>query len=292
MKSLTINGCQGVGDLTWCVQKFYPYVDEININICYVHGNAQDKHNNRAVEFVKLLPKVNKIGMKQISEASYQKLASARFSMKDILENLSSDQEYDYACNGPLEKGTRIEEIDPEYLPAKKIEVKCVECPLAFLPKQFVTVYVSGATLHDKAIEKHKLWSVLEWFKFIALLGKKFNFYYPIIIIDASYDRDVALQLEYMLKRNGFPHVHTYIDACPMNITYILRESILFIGYQSGLNILADMLDTKQIMIYFPYLEPMLYTWCKKESIKSKFFADTFNHKPEQVIRNLTTLKI
>jgi hypothetical protein len=65
----------------------------------------------------------------------------------------------------------------------------------------------------------------------------------------------------------------------------ILQRSEFFIGYQSGLNILADNLDTPQMMLYFDNLKPMLYTWCKKENIKTKFFATVFSQTPKDAIK-------
>lgn len=280
-KTVSLNVCQGVGDTFWVYQKFSPHVDYINFNICYVQGDNY-KLNTRAIEFLKLLPKVSCIKMKSISGNRNVNIVNGRFLMKGIFDNLRI--EYDYACNNALENGIRLDEIDKEYAIEETVDIAYKEIALPF--KDYVTIAVSGTTLYEKIAKDNLLWSVDEWVYFIELLYEKYKLTNPVILIGASYDRDVCIQLENKLKKYNYK-VATYIDYKPENVIYIIKNSFLFIGYQSGLNILADNLDVKQVMIYFNHLEPMKYTWCKKKNIKTLFHADIFLNKPNKVIENL-----
>jgi len=57
----------------------------------------------------------------------------------------------------------------------------------------------------------------------------------------------------------------------------IIRRSRLFFGYQSGLSIIAENYDARQIICYFNKLAPMKYTWCKPSSVRTIFHATTFD---------------
>ncbi len=82
--------------------------------------------------------------------------------------------------------------------------------------------------------------------------------------------------------------VQTYIDSYPGNVMHILKNSKLYLGYQSGLNIMADNMDVKQVIMYYSMLEKMKYTWCKKENIGKTFYADMFSSPPREVAKHMT----
>jgi hypothetical protein len=149
-------------------------------------------------------------------------------------------------------------------------------------------VYVFGTTSDANICKDLSLWTITDkWFKFLRAFLRQYQLCCPIIIIGANYDQKVALEFESILKKNGY-QAHTYIDSEASNIIYILKNSICFIGYQSGLNVLADNLDVKQVMLYFPYLRKMLYSWCKVKNWKNgNFNAFTFDMNPEQVLSGI-----
>jgi hypothetical protein len=250
--------------------------------------NGNYKIQNRATDFLRLLPKVDNIIPRQVSSEEYDEIAHTHFPIKYILDNFNDGCQgpYNYACNHPLEQGIRIEDIDPGYEYEETVNIRCEPCPLVFQPGEYVTAYAAGGTA-QVALNNMGVWTVDEWFDFIKSFYDKYDLKAPLLLIGASYDKDVLLNLEYKLRKADFK-VHTYIDAWSANVTYILKNSICFLGYQSGLNILADNLDTPQVMLYFPFLDKMLYTWCKKGNIDNgKFNADIFTTKPQQVVDKL-----
>lgn len=291
MREITLNVCQGIGDIMWVYQKFANHVDKINFNIAQITSQKNNtKMSTRATGFLKLLPKVNNVGTVDFSNSSYNRLAHSYFSMSQIMElhKAGFDGPFDYSCNGPLDSGIRLENIDKEFSVQEDVPITCTYSPLAFPIGEFITVYVSGSTRHPDSIKTHQLWTEEVWARFIIGFYKKYKLNNPILIIGASYDRDAAIILENILKINKF-NVHTYIDSYPANITYILKNSFCFIGYQSGLNVLADNLNVKQVMIYFPLFKSGLFNaWCKLKNKENNIYNyDFFKHTPEQVLGDL-----
>lgn len=288
MKKVKLNVCQGVGDIFWVYQKFAPHVDVIDLSISQVTG-GEGKIGTRAIEFLKLLPKVREITTHTVSSQDYNTLAAGRFPMGRILDavNSGATNSFDYACNRPLEEGVRIEDIDPLFSVETTTDIRCDEYPLPFASGDYVCMYVSGTTADRKIVADLKLWTVQTWVKFVSGFYKQYNLRCPIVIIGASYDSNIMLQLNSALKSAGHKTA-VFIDSLPANVTYILKNSKCFIGYQSGLNILADNLNTRQVMLYFPFLKKMLNTWCKAENLLSgRFNASTFDMTPEQVLDGL-----
>jgi hypothetical protein len=287
MRTITLNVCQGVGDIFWVYQKFAPYVDEINFCITHVpKGSA--KQQTRAIDFLRLLPKTREVTTRIVSDEEYKLLAQGQYSMSEIMARFNEGESiFDYACNKPLENGVRIEDIDPEYPIEETVDIRCDPCPLVFEAGKYVTLYVSGSTIDECARTTHRLWNLHLWFDFIRLFYARFGLSAPIKIIGASYDECIATNLQGALNRAGHETTLT-IDACAANVTYILKNSLCYIGYQSGLNILADNLDVKQIMLYFPTLKNMLYAWCKKKNFQDKTYnAYIFDSTPYQVVMDL-----
>jgi ADP-heptose:LPS heptosyltransferase len=186
-----------------------------------------------------------------------------------------------------LEDGIRLEDIDTGSLVEWSVPVSIHECPIAY--QDYICLYVSGSTKNPDLMKKKIVWNEATWFHFIKLFYEKHKLTYPICMIGASYDKDVVLSLQERLNGNGVA-ASSYIDSYPANVLHIIKKSKLFIGYQSGLNILADNIDTPQLMLYFHFLEKMQYTWCKKENIGTKFQANLFSKSPEEVVESFKLL--
>jgi len=275
MKTITLSVPQGVGDIFWIYQKFSPYFDLINLNVLHVN---KDPVQTRAKNFLSLLPKCGEINYHLVSSSIYNDVVKHTPKLSHILDSELAGAYVAY--NVPLESGVRLEDIDPGYEVEWSVPVTRIECPLEY--EDFICVYVSGSLKDNGSV-----WSVEQWKNFILTLCSQYEIDLPIIVIGAKYDRDVGEPLAKILRSSG-REVKSYYDSCPMNVTYILEKAKLFIGYQSGLNVLADNFDTPQVMLYFPWLISMLNTWAKQSNIdKNIFNADVFSKSPYEVLSNL-----
>lgn len=269
MKSLTLKVPQGIGDVFWIYQKLYNYCDELNFKVYYIH--ELNPLICRSEAWLKKWPKVNKVTFEKCTQMEYCRC----ISMYESIERVISGEFDEYSCNRPLEKGIRLEDIDPEHKVEWNIDLPTQEVDLEY--DDFICLYVSGMT--DEQYTGFDRWSVAQWLRFINMFKALTDI--PIIMIGASYDRKV----EERISEGRFP---IYTDREPEEVLYILKKAQMFIGYQSGLNILADNFNTKQVMMYFPILAQMVGSWCQKQNYKTVYKPYLFSDSPEDIIRDLS----
>jgi hypothetical protein len=278
MDQITLNVPQGVGDIFWVYQKFSTYAKKINFNILCT---AIDKVQERAKDWLTLLPKTGTVRMKLIPADYYQSVISQHYKMDRIMPILEKGFEADYSANKPLEDGVRLEDIDPEYVVESPVDVRTDFCTLPY--EKFMTLYVSGGTKKPDVQKLAGVWNMKYWYDFVLAFRSKYGLTLPLVIVGANYDADVSNHLSAMLKVAKVEN-SVFIDSYPGNVAWILKHSKVFLGYQSGLSILADNFSTPQVMLYFPFLAKMMNTWCRKENIGRVFHADVFSTPPKEAV--------
>lgn len=260
-----IDVVQGVGDLYWVWQKLVHHVPVLNLNIL---TTGDSEVQVRAVEFMKLLPKVKRVTVKRVHQDIYNRVCVSRRQVKEV-----TDVGGEYAVNRPLEEGIRLEDIDPgvsvEWTPGFKI-------PTSQLWRHSI-LYVSGSKPGHTEV-----WSAAQWAELYA--GLKLPG--PHLLLGAPYDRHALLEVQAQLARRGI-RAEIGTDNGPEASIRLIRDANFFVGYQSGLNIIADAYDVPQVMVYFPHLKPMLYTWCKPGHAGRLFKAFTFDQTPDEVLHEL-----
>lgn len=260
-----IDTVQGVGDTRWVWQKLYHHVPVLNLNIL---TTGEAGLQQRAVEFLRLLPKVERVTVKRVSQDTYNRVCALRRPVLDVAESAG-----EYAVNFPLEQGIRLEDIDPgaavEWSPGFRVASESAG--------RFSILYVSGSKP-----EHTEVWSAEQWAMFYAEL----NLPGPHLLLGAPYDRMALLEVQAALLKLGV-EARVETGLSPADSIRIIRDAQHFVGYQSGLGIIADAYDVPQIMVYFPHLRPMLYTWCKPGHAGSLFRAYTFDQRPEEVLHEV-----
>lgn len=283
---LWVQVAQGLGDIFWVYQKLSPYFETLNFQISIINNTSIDR---RSEEWLKLLPKVGHVRCKLTTPEEYVKLIEGKHHVGHVIEQWSKGvREVAYCCNRPLEEGVRLEDID-EFAPEWNVPMNFKNFPTPY--REYVTLYVSGTTKAPNAARDYGIWTVDQWLEFVGLIYKKYGLDYPLAVIGAEFDRDTVEEMERRLVKEG-REVTTFIQRNPERVCSLLQKSKLFIGYQSGLNIVADNLDVPQVMVYFPKLEKMQYTWCKKENINTLFHAGIFSEGPAKFADRLEGLKV
>jgi len=255
---------QGIGDIFWIIQKYHHHYDVINLNIAVVKTSEIQL---RAVDFVKLFPKVGNVDFEVMSGSDHKKLV--QYDGKMV-------QSGNYGCNMPLERGIRLEDIDPDIEVAWDLELAIGKNPL-HIDTDYLVLYVSG---HSRNSRKD-LWSVDQWIDFICDFYSHKWVDLPLVLLGAEYDRDVLEEIKAKVPMT----THLAIAFDPAEVLAIIRDALYFIGYQSGLGILADNLDTPQLMMYFEKLSKMMNTWHKPDSVG--FEAATFDMNPKDVLEGI-----
>jgi len=259
-KTITIRTVQGVGDVFWVYQKLSPLFDVINFVICVV--NLDCPVQKRVLPFLKLLPKVDKFKLKLVSSKYYDYLAKQKKTIDIVLsEHESNIFPIDYAINAWLEDGVRINKID-NYPVEEKVALKDKYIKLPF--KEYIILYISGNKISQE-------WQPEQYSDLIKNTFKKYNVEYPIILIGAKYDEDHLIRAGVKLQEYGYK-INFFIEKPFENVIYIIKNSKYFIGYQSGLSIIADNYDIPQTMLYFNFLGNVMYSWVKEKNIKNNIY--------------------
>lgn len=256
-----IDVVQGVGDLYWVWQKLVRHVDVMNFNIL---TTSDAQLQTRAIDFMRLLPKVGRISTKRVSQNEYDNVCRLRVPVGGIVELRCSQ----YSVNNYLENGIRLEAIDPAY------EVEWTPGFRITAPPAIRSniLYVSGSKPDHSDV-----WTPKQWAYLYSRLSDE-----PVILLGAPYDEWVLLQVATELDKLKIKS-RVQTNYSPEDTIRHIRDAKLFVGYQSGLNIIADAYDVPQVMVYFPHLRPMLNTWCKPGHAGKLFKAFTFDQSPEEV---------
>ena len=267
--TITIKTVQGVGDVFWVYQKLYNHFDIINLIICVVDLNCPVQ--KRVLPFLKLLPKVKKFKLELVSSNYYDNLAKIKKTIPELLNewNHNNKNVIEYAVNKWLEDGVRINEID-SYSVLENVSLIYEETNIPYKSKEYIILYISGNKIS-------KEWQPEKYATLIhnTFLNNKNK--YPIILLGAEYDRNHLLIAGNILTQNNYEENY-FIDKPFENVIYVIKNARYFIGYQSGLSILADNYDIPQTMLYFNFLGDVMYSWPKQKNIDSNIYnAFKFN---------------
>lgn len=264
-KSITIKTVQGLGDIVWCLQRLYPYFEQVHIRIMMIKDEPLQKRSLPL--FRSFFPDfVKSIEMVPCTPEEYNEVYKSDFYVTDILqeykENEWAAQEkiYTFASNHQLELGERIEFLDPNLTIQETLPFSSKKAVTKF--EGYATVYVSGTKMNIKS------WSITDWAEYVSGVMHKFNIDLPIILTGAEFDTGTLSSLSMLLNMKGLTTDY-YIGGDPQQTIDFLRRSEFFIGYQSGLNILCDQLDVPQIMLYFDFLKELRTSWPKKKNLKN-----------------------
>jgi hypothetical protein len=273
MKSITLTVCQGIGDIFWVYQLFAPHVDAIRFRVLHCPGNDR-RVASRATEFISSLAKVQSVTGLFATETDYRKVSHGRFSVEHVLRAGGGM----YACNDLLENGVRLDACSP--LPIEET----VEIPMEpiNLPVRFIAGYVAGGTLVPEQVRRVGVWSVDQWAVFLREFYARQTERLPLVLIGAEYDRSAAESLAARL--DGLASIDLRIGLPIAQSSYVISRSDWFLGYQSGLNVIADQLNVRQLKMFFPCYPKMLYSWAKRSNIERGIYnAARFDQSPAEV---------
>lgn len=258
MSEVTITTVQGIGDIFWCYQKLAPFYDWIHFNVLTIDNACPVQ--TRAKEFLTLLPKYSGHEFTQVAREDYHRIATLRPQLP------IEGPWFEYAVNNWLEGGTSLYEIDDEPV-LKFVQLRSV--PETDLRISTIVVFVAGM----KGNQEAGLWSPHQWAEVAKRMMQRFKAA-QFDFVGAAWDKDSAEAVIEILERDGLRCQNLCGHLNLAESTYIIRTGKAFLGYQSGLNVLAENYDVPQLMVYFDRLEPMMHTW-KKPGSKS-FHATTF----------------
>lgn len=293
MTSTTLIVPQGIGDIYWVYQRFVELYDQLHIRIAVIRGHDNaGKVVRRAEPFVRTWPGVASVDFVEVDHHTYDTLAHLDFQPRWVLDDVEATRSPDghfFACNGYLEKGTRLESVNAD-LPTRWD----VEFPIAAESdsytiqdwvengQPYLAFYISGHTDQPHP-QQLGAWPVEKWTAFYRALrqAKPEVADMPVVLIGALYDHAVMRRFveHAKLLRSTF-----FLQQSPEQVYHCLDHAWAYVGYQSGLGILADALRCPSLMLYFNSLDGLHYSWCRPEHRDQGIFtAAAFREDPEKV---------
>lgn len=275
---VTIRTVQGLGDIIWVYQKFAPYFRKINFTI-YI--TKEDDVQKRCAEWMRIFEQTGTVDFEVVPHDVYRKAAHHFYRLQDSLDDYMAGRPVEYAVNGWLDNGIKLEDIDPGAIVQHDIKIAQARIPT---PPEYLALYVShgSAILANQKNPRVGVWSCEQWAlftnSFFDRLGRKL----PIVLLGADFDKDA---MDQMVRLFGAQHdITVMMQQPPEVVAGTLANAKYFIGYQSGLHVLADILGTPQIIVLFNCQRPMLDTWCRQENIGNKFISGCFDDDPGVIL--------
>lgn len=326
MKKLLIHTMPGIGDNIWVYQKLFNYFDKFVFHVREVVGNPYVKPDaTRSFELLKQLPKVENVVYFKQKDAPHLIVEDKYYSVQELIDAHKKDpnQIYTYSCNKPLELGIRIENIDHQHKILEKINLPTSnDLPHELKNISYWTMYISDGSFYiPQALDVKKnnkknewfiannfnklcfgeirknnqIWEIGEWVALFETLQK--YLYVPCVLIGAKYDEKAIKafcdRVNPFYKNNNLLHVKVNM---PIKMTNnVIKNSKYFLGFQSGLNVIADQFNVPQGMIYINRLSHMIYSWPNKNNIitekyKPVVFKDGFRKSEVIFINQLKKL--
>lgn len=274
MRSTTLTTVQGIGDLFWVYQKTAPHFDAIDLNILCI--DMASPIQRRAEAFCGMLPKVRRVRYRKVTSPDYDAVAHTHHRVADVIASAPGPSEY--AANAPMEQGIALRDIDPGYPIEEFVALRGVPTsPPA--REDYLCVFVAGG-------KSPITWLPAQWVPVVRRLADRVGTR-NVALIGAAWDRAVQGVIGVALRRAGY-RVTDHVGRLDLVATLdVIRRARFFLGYQSGLNVLADNYDVPQLMVYFPFLRPMLYTWAKPANVRTRFHAMTFADHPSAAVDSI-----
>lgn len=266
---------QGLGDIFWIYQKIVNHFDEIEFGICTIYDNEVEA---RSLEWMKLFPKCTKSYLHKVSGGNYNLLLNGEFNLANIIRRNKTNQSKPsfYSCNRSLEKSIRLENIDKEYTTQWNIPLLMKFLELDW--KHYIVLYVSGTNTR---------WDVSTWVNLVKAIFDKYKTKYPVYVLGANFDSNTSNTLCEKLSENNIEN-KPFIGKSPEEVCFLLKNAEAFIGHQSGLNIIADNFDVKQLMMYHEYLRGLTLSWPKSSNIQQSIYnLSFFNASVEDILNQL-----
>ena len=269
--SITLNVPQGLGDIIWVYRKFSRYFKRINFRVIVQSGSPIEL---RSFEWIKLLPKVGTIEPVVVTKEDYSSRIESRATVWEVIKQWKTTGiPQDYSCNTWLDAGKPLDSLCIGAVDWN-FRFKGIE---PYPTTDHIALAVSGSTGKTGAT-----WTIDQWKTFVDLMYSRFQLSNPLLLLGADFDREAVDELASKLKASGYD-VSTMIGQSPGKVIGAIQAAEYFVGYQSGLNVVADALDKPQTIVYFDWLRPMARSWVKPSN-HARFHFGCFSDGPEAIV--------
>lgn len=225
--------------------------------------------------------------------ADYDRHWQTRYDMYESIRRWQQGQtQIDYSCNGPLEHGVRLENIDADFELQETIPIWTEKPNESWTEQPFIVLYASGSC-SDPLVQAQGVWSPSSFARLARIVHRRIESVIrkkvTVLIIGAGFDARSADEMYALLTDSKSPVTCVKrIDMPAVNVTWALAHCMFMVGYQSGLSIIADQFDTPQYMVYFERFDRLRNAWPKKRNIEGNIYTSgLFSEAPDAAFNRL-----
>ena len=220
----------------------------------------------RAERWIPLFPKAGRVSFRYSPQNDHRRCTREHFCMNELLRKYDEGQRtFLYGVNGPVERGTPLEDLDKEKCESY-LTVKSEKCDI---PDDYYIFYCSGSTDSPHCMNgPNGTWPLEKWHKFLVKTHEKLGG--TAVFMGATYDVNVLKSFEEFALKNHI-NFRTYRNEEPAKVMHVIKNAKFFIGYQSGLNVLADNEKIRQVELIFNKYRQIPYMWAIPEG-RGKFY--------------------
>jgi len=243
----------GIGDFSWMYSKLVGLGKEINLTISC-------DAPKRLGPYTELLPLVKSVNYDGPTFPVIREKA-----IKNVSE-LVEDTPIYIEANTHLERGNKLETWLPE-LPINKHYL--LNLGTLNLDYDYIVIYTSSMGM----VKCWNGWGVNEWWDFLRAFNRDFKDY-PIVFVGAPWDVDIVKKIVERVKErrmllidySGILHIKDTLS--------LIKGSKYFLGFPSGLSILANVLGVKATMFYSEQIKNIMGTWADSHNFDERLYEN------------------
>lgn len=270
----------GIGDFSWIYSKLCRLQRPLSVQ--FSTGGPP-----RSCPMTEILPWVR--------HASYGSMPWLRLKSKALpADTLSTeldgygDQVAYLEANTHLESGKRIELWMPDlqvnhhyHLDIPYVRVK--EAIDVLPSRDYVAIFTSGVS----QVKNWKAWNEHDWVNFMDMFRRQIADI-DFVLIGAGWDVEMAARVEGLAKRRRIRFTNLANKLHLGSSLSVLKMAKYFVGFPSGLTILADVLYVRTTMFYPKSLQHMPGTYADPERIVTGDFHELQFCPPADLVRWMT----
>jgi len=244
----------GIGDIAWIYAKLCrrPYP------VKYI---PSDDRPHRSMPFIDLLPKA--VGSHYGDFMAGQVIGFKGGEVTKVPE----EGEHWVSANQHIEQYKRIETWLPDdvmdfhfYMDISIDEFKTADRLLRGIKHPLI--------LYPSSVENCKIsrWKAPSWARFAKALAEKWDM--SLVLLGAEWDRELMRRIHNEFREMGMDVPQ--IVAQPFGVAMaVIQRASYFLGFQSGLGVLATMLNTPSCMLLGSHLPGLVGSWAPPHQIES-----------------------
>jgi len=268
----------GIGDFSWVYSKLVTLGCPLEIEVCA--GGPP-----RLQPICDLLPAISKMYTGTIGYGELVRIQKpSNFSLTEII-NWPHGVPLPLSANNHIEKGQRIETWLPdmgichhyEVFPSAN-DLKIAKTVHNF--DKFVCIYASSKATSGT----WNGWQGPQWVEFMQLFRAQVA-PLPFVLIGAPWDVDLGLEIAACAAAASIPLVNL-VAQTPLGASFtIIKDSVYFVSFPSGMGIMAHVLQHPTTMFYPEALRIMLGSYVSPTSDADNLFYETVFIPPAELLQ-------